>query len=154
MANTDDGESRDSAQVRVIDKRRFSDSGDTVAGGDGDRAESRAEDLGRAATRPSVDKNSSDVGGSSGSTSSEYQPVDFSSFVVSLATQAFALLGEVQHPELQHIPVNTAAARQMIDVIAMLHDRTKGNLTPDEEKLIGDALTSLRLAFVRRTRGG
>jgi hypothetical protein len=48
---------------------------------------------------------------------------------------------------------NLAAAHQMIDLIAMLQDRTKGNLTPDEVKLVEDLLYELRMRYVQAQQG-
>lgn len=84
----------------------------------------------------------------------EPTPVDFPSFIVGLATQAMMLLGEMPDPHTgSRLPVNLAGARQTIDIIAMLQERTKGNLTSDEEKLIQDILTSLRLSYIKKVKG-
>lgn len=84
--------------------------------------------------------------------SQENLSVDFSSFVISLATQAMMLLGEIENPETKERAVNTEAARQTIDILGMLEDKTRNNLSADEQKLLGDVLASLRMAFVSKVK--
>ena len=61
------------------------------------------------------------------------------------------LLGEIPEPQSgQMLPPNLSAARQTIDVISLLQQKTSGNLTEDESKLMQDVLTSLRLAYVKK----
>jgi hypothetical protein len=81
------------------------------------------------------------------------RPMDFASFTVGLATQAMMLLGEIPEPQSGKLmPTNLAGARQTIDIISLLQEKTKGNLTPDEDKLIQDVLTSLRIEFVKKAK--
>ena len=75
--------------------------------------------------------------------------IDFSSFIVSLGTQALMQLGLVKSPDGVAMPTDKAAAKQTIDIIGMLEARTKGNLTPDEIKLVTEVLHSLRLGFIK-----
>ncbi len=75
------------------------------------------------------------------------QPVDFVSFVLSLTSTAFIHLGEVEDPVEGSRRVDLEAARQMIDIIDMLRLKTKGNLEPQEEKVIERILFELKLKF-------
>jgi hypothetical protein len=80
-------------------------------------------------------------------------PVDLSTFIVGLGTQTMMLLGEIPDPQSgEKLTVNLPAARQTIDIIALIQEKTKGNLTADEEKLVQDVLTSLRLAYVNKAK--
>lgn len=72
----------------------------------------------------------------------------FSDLVVQLATQAAMYLGLVTDPLGPQFPTDLRAARQMIDIIAMLKEKTAGNLTPDEGVLLERVLTDLRMQFV------
>jgi len=81
------------------------------------------------------------------------QQSEFATFIVSLAASALLYLGEMPNPEGEESTVNIPLARQTIDTLVMLRDKTKGNLTPDEEKLLGNFLYDLRLKYVARTRG-
>ena len=79
--------------------------------------------------------------------------VDFGTFVLSLGSSALVHLGEIQHPETAESKENLALARQVIDLLAMLEEKTKGNLTVEETRFLRDLLADLRLKFVEKTRG-
>jgi hypothetical protein len=79
-------------------------------------------------------------------------PVDFTWFVVSLATQAMVLLGEVPDPQTNQRALNLDAARQTIDILGILADKTKGNLSAEEDRLLQDVLANLRMSFVTKVR--
>lgn len=75
--------------------------------------------------------------------------VDFTSFVLSLATSALYHLGLVPDPETgQKAAPNLPIARQTIDTIAMLQDKTQGNLSVEEAELVTNLLTDLRMRCV------
>jgi hypothetical protein len=74
--------------------------------------------------------------------------VDFATFILSLSHNALMYLGEAPNPETGHVERNLPLARQTIDLIAMLEEKTKGNLTGDEERLVGQILYDLRMRFV------
>jgi hypothetical protein len=81
-------------------------------------------------------------------------PIDFYTFVLSLASSAFVYLGDAPHPETgAPVEPDLALAQQTIDIIAMLKEKTKGNLSPEEEKFIENLLTDLRLRFVTKRAG-
>jgi len=77
--------------------------------------------------------------------------INFSSFIVSLATQALMQLGQVKPPPGVDLPVDMMAARQTIDIISMLYEKTKGNLDKEEEHLIEEIVNSLRFQFIQKT---
>ncbi len=79
--------------------------------------------------------------------------VDFPTFVLSLASSAAAHLGGHQDPVSGHVSVNLDLARQTIDIITMLHEKTKGNLTADEDKLLSHVLYDLRMRFIEQSQG-
>jgi hypothetical protein len=74
--------------------------------------------------------------------------IDFTTFVLSLSHSALMHLGEAPHPETNAIEKNLPLARQTIDLIGMLEEKTKGNLTGDEERLIAQILFDLRMRYV------
>lgn len=78
--------------------------------------------------------------------------IDFSSFIFSLSTSALLHLGEVPDPTTKKREKNLPLAKQTIDILGMLKEKTKGNLTPDEEKLIENILTDLRWRYVREVK--
>jgi hypothetical protein len=76
--------------------------------------------------------------------------VTFSGFILSLATTAAVHFGDIPDPGTgERAEPNLPAAAQMIELIAMLQERTKGNLIEPEERLIDDLLYELRLRFVQ-----
>jgi hypothetical protein len=81
--------------------------------------------------------------------SSDSLDLTFSGFILSLATTAALHFGDIADPSTgaTHEPDLLAAGR-IIDVIAMLREKTRGNLMPEEEKLVDDLLYELRLRFV------
>ena len=76
----------------------------------------------------------------------------FSNFIEPLIAQAYMSLGMLRNPYQPQAKIDTAAARQMIDIISLLQEKTLGNLTPDEEDFVNTHLGELKLAFVQRTK--
>ena len=75
--------------------------------------------------------------------------ITFSNFVFSLTTQALIQLGEIQDPESKKSLKNLPFAKQTIDLIGILKDKTRGNLTKEEEALIDSALYDLKMRYVK-----
>jgi len=75
--------------------------------------------------------------------------IDFFSFVLSLSTSAFIQLGVVQDPVTKQSAKDLPLAKQTIDLIGMLKEKTKGNLTSEEEKLVDNVLYDLRMRYVK-----
>lgn len=74
--------------------------------------------------------------------------VTFSSLVISLASSAMVHLGETPDPTTGAKAVDLAMARHSIDVLGLLEDKTAGNLTDEESKLLASMLAELRTKFV------
>jgi hypothetical protein len=74
--------------------------------------------------------------------------IDFATFIVSLSHSASLHLGEVPHPETNKIEQNLTLAKQTIDLLGVLEEKTKGNLTGEEERLLTQVLFDLRMHFV------
>jgi len=74
--------------------------------------------------------------------------IDFATFIMSLSHSAVMHLGEVPHPETDKVEQNLTLARQTIDLIALLEEKTKGNLSGDEERILTQVLFDLRMRFV------
>ncbi len=80
--------------------------------------------------------------------------IDFYTFMLSLASSAFVHLGDAPDPETGKPGTpDFALAQQTIDIVAMLREKTKGNLSPEEEKFVDNLLTDLRLRFVTKRSG-
>ncbi|HEX2056370.1 MAG TPA: DUF1844 domain-containing protein [Nitrospiraceae bacterium] len=80
-------------------------------------------------------------------------PVTFSSFVISMGSSALMLMGEQLNPQQPPMPVNLAQAKEMIDLLSMLQEKTRGNLTSDEQGVLEDMLYALRMKFVSLSSG-
>lgn len=75
-------------------------------------------------------------------------PVDFSTHVLSLASTALIALDKMPAPDGSTHPLDLETARHLIDVLAMLEAKTKGNLDEAETKLLASLVYDLRVAFV------
>ena len=98
-------------------------------------AESREEEIGDDAEIPGAD-----------------DPASFVNFLSTLATNAAAALGAVPHPATGQRTLDLEGGKYWLDVLGMLREKTKGNLHPQEERLVEDLLADLRMHYVRMVR--
>jgi hypothetical protein len=75
--------------------------------------------------------------------------ISFTNLIFSLSTSALIQLGEIQDPVTQQSAKNIPLAKQTIDLLGMLKEKTKGNLTSDEEKFFENILYDLRMRYVK-----
>lgn len=78
----------------------------------------------------------------------------FPGMIAQLSTMALMFLGQIPNPETGKTEHNLDGARLFIDQLEMIAIKTKGNLTPEENRLLQETLTMLRLAFVESTHTG
>ena len=84
----------------------------------------------------------------------EASSVTFSGFILSLATTAAVHFGDIADPSTgEQVEPNLPAAAQMIELIALLQEKTKGNLSEPETHLVDDLLYELRMRFVQAQQG-
>jgi hypothetical protein len=155
-----DEEEQENRGFKVQDRRRFVD---VEPGADRDR-EARASEESRAAEtsspRPETAAPSAmseaqhDVAGGGADVGGEaaFGEMTFSTFVMGLTTQALMHLGEIPDPVNQSVAHDLPAAKQMIDLLGILRDKTKGNLDGAEEQLLGEVLYDLRMRYVEMAR--
>lgn len=147
MAENENGDSKTTFQV--VDKRRFDATGH-------ERTESMSEQKDSTeATNNHGATNPQEAAGNfrmeeSNSVESE---VNFSSFVMSLATQAMVQLGQMAPPPGMDIPVDVESGKGTIDILGMIQQKTLGNLTKEESKFLEDVLHTLRVSYVKRVKG-
>ena len=79
--------------------------------------------------------------------------LDFATFVLSLNHSALMHLGDAPHPTGEEPEKDLPLARQTIDLLGLLEEKTKGNLTGDEERLLTHVLFDLRMRFVELSKG-
>ena len=128
----------------IKDKRIFDESG-----------EARGEDLKKEAATGEKSENISPEKDDRASTQDEYFPeVTFSSFVLSLSTTVMYHLGDFPDPTTKKAERNLAAAKQTIDMLSMLRNKTTGNLDTDEKQLLEGILYELMIRYVKEKDAG
>ena len=83
---------------------------------------------------------------------SQLPEINFSTFIFSLNSSALVHLGLVEDPASGQKTKSLPIAKQTIDILGMLEEKTKGNLTDDEEKLLKNILHDLRIMYVRESK--
>lgn len=78
--------------------------------------------------------------------------ISFSSLIISLGTSAMIHMGLMDNPHTKQKDKNLGAAREEIELISMLQDKTKGNLDDNEKKIVEQVLYELRLRFVEASK--
>jgi hypothetical protein len=96
-----------------------------------------------AATAPELQPEPEDV---------EPERTMFNEFLMGIASSAFIYLGLVEHPATGRRQVDMTAAKESIDMLVMLREKTKGNLTRGEEKFFDDLLSDLKMQYVSMRR--
>jgi hypothetical protein len=79
-------------------------------------------------------------------------PIDFVTFVLSLSTNTMVSLGLLSTPGTAEKKLDLPLARQTIDLLAILQEKTKGNLTGEEERILDTVLYDLRMTYVQVVR--
>jgi hypothetical protein len=124
---------------RVSDRRSFADSGEA-------KGEVKAEPVAPATAEPAsaqpVPPDHDEHG--------PLPPVDFHTFILSLGSSALLHLGELDGPDGQEARPDLRLAKHTIDIIGMLQEKTRGNLSPPEDRLIESLLYDLRLRYLER----
>lgn len=137
----------------VKDRRLFDESGESHEDDQPKESQEKAEATQQAPPQePAPEPEASEAAEQMGQERPGLPPVDFSGLILSLAHATVMHLGQVPDPSGQVSQPEPELARHTIDTIAMLKEKTAGNLTPEEQKLIDTALTELRLAYVQLTR--
>lgn len=139
---------------KVADRRRFSETGEARDSADAPAAESGATEA--APSQESLQHPAAAQAAPAGASMSSSAPpaeIDFSTFVIGLSAQALAHLGEIPDPLQQGLQVDLEAARQVIDILGLLREKTRGNLDSAEAPLLERVLYDLRMKYVERVRG-
>lgn len=144
------------SSFKVEDRRRFSAEGELKPGFQ------KEEPAQAAAAAPppfsptpdtSGGSNSAELKGAARPTTPESPDgeMTFAAFLVGISTQTLVHLGEIPDPHGGPPEVNLGAAQQLIDIVGMLRDKTRGNLDKDEAALLDSILFELRMKFVERS---
>ena len=124
---------QDKPGFRVTDRRRFTDEGDA-----------RTADESSAPAGPA--SSTAEAGARS------LEPVTFSTFVLGLSTQALLHLGEIESPLAGKVERDLGAAKELIDMLGILREKTRNNLEQPEEQLLDSILYDLRMRYVELVR--
>jgi len=128
----------------IKDKRLFDESG-----------EARKEDLEKEASVEEKAEKTSPEKEEQSNSQEEYLPeVTFSSFVLSLSTTVMYHLGDFPDPATKKANRNLGAAKQTIDMLNMIKDKTVGNLDSDEKQLLEGMLYELMMRYVKEKEAG
>lgn len=134
-------EKQENKGFTVQDRRRFSpETGEARA----DAPES-PQASSQAASQP-AQQTADDIGANA------LPEIDFSTFVISLSTQALMHLGEIANPVSEKFDADISVAKQMIDILGMLKEKTHGNLNANEDRLMEGILYDLRMKYVEAVK--
>src|SRR5438552_7061064 len=78
-------------------------------------------------------------------------PASFINFIMSIASNGASALGMIEHPVTHQREVDLELAKHWIDVLGMLHQKSKGNLTSQEQQILEGLLSDLRMQYVSLT---
>jgi len=132
----------------IKDRRRFDDTGDT-------RPETPREEAAAKPQEPKPDAKTAETRQEEKTqetgTEQSSPELNFATFVFSLGTSAMYHFGDFPDPATKKAERNLEAAKQTIDILAILQAKTKGNLSDDEQRLLDSLLYELRMRYVRET---
>ena len=107
--------------------------------------DSRETDRGPDLEQPLADEDESDIPGAD-------DPASFVNFLSTLATNAAASLGAVPHPATGKRTLDLDTGKYWLEILGMIKDKTKGNLHPQEARLLDTLLADLRMQYVTMVR--
>jgi uncharacterized protein DUF1844 len=151
-------DSEEKRGFKVQDRRRFSSEGEAKEGGDAPPESSEPLDIkskpDASGPEPSAAQQQAAAARTTpGRHSSEPPPeLTFAAFLWSLSEQALAALGELPEPGSGKVNRDLLLAQQMIDIIIMLRDKTRGNLDAQEQAMLTEILSSLQMKYVELAR--
>jgi len=115
------------------------------------RFSAQKEEEGAAQAKPEAKKEEAPPGETEPEQKAALPEISFVNLILSLSTSALIQLGEIQDPTTQQAEKNLPLAQQSIDLISLLQEKTKGNLTPEEGQLMEHILYDLRMRYVKAT---
>ncbi|HSE85437.1 MAG TPA: DUF1844 domain-containing protein [Candidatus Binatia bacterium] len=139
----EDGEKTEAKGFTVKDRRRFSPETGEAREGSEEPKEFATSDAGET------------VNESQSKSKPEQEPlpeINFSTFIISLSTQALMHLGEIPNPLSGKSETDIPVAKQTIDILGMLEAKTRGNRDASEERLMEDVLFDLRMKYVEAVK--
>ena len=132
---------------KVTDRRSFSEGGETESAPAGEAPSGEAP-------APGEEPLSGDRARPGAGSDRRLPPADFSTFILSLGSSALIHLGEVEPPGETGKRRDLPMAKHTIDLLTLLWEKTRSNLTPEEDKLLESLLYDLRLRYVEAVKAG
>ena len=99
--------------------------------------------------KPEPDQPVSEEAAGADDTGSPLPKIDFATFIFSLNSSALVHLGAIEEPGTGKKVKNLPLAKQTIDILGVMEEKTRGNLTSDEDNLLKNILHDLRIMYVR-----
>jgi hypothetical protein len=130
-------EEKESEGFVIKDKRSSHQSDDEIRETDQERAKEQAKEQARNKEAEAQ-------------TSQGPMDINYSTFVLSLTSSAFYYLGDLPDPTTGQVQENLPAVKQTIDILAMLKNKTRGNLDAEEEKLMDQLIYELQMKYVAK----
>ena len=130
----------------IKDRRRFTEEGEAKKEAQPEEQAEKPESISREEVKDREKM------GEEGTEDMPFPEVNFSTFIFSLNTSALLHLGEIPDPATGRQQEDLPMAKQTIDLIAMLQEKTQGNLSPDEDNLLKHILYDLRLRYVQKSK--
>ena len=128
-------------EIKVVDKRRVDADGEV-------RTEKTEE-----GPKPDA-ATAGDCGDASEHAPGKVRKIDFPTFIYSLFTQGLFSLGHIPHPETGEKKIDFDGAKEAIGIIDLLEEKTRGNLTADEDAMLQNLAHDLRLRFIQCVKSG
>ncbi len=133
---------------RVSDRRRFAGADRKAAPDEGETKKEARPPESEEKKESRSEKEAAGAAGEDRRAPRDLPPVNFATFVISLSSSALIHLGLAEDPVTGKIDRDLALARQTIDILGMLQEKTRGNLSEDESRLLESILFDLRIRFV------
>ncbi len=161
-------EGREEPELKVTDRRKFSEDGRLRDGVDLDEGDDDAAPRGASAVADAADRTPDSTAARPGREEryageehgferkplDEPEGVDFTMLINGMAQPALLFLGEIPHPGTGQAQVDLEQARLQIDMLQLLRVKCRGNLTAEEEGLLDRILYQLRMLYVTRSEKG
>jgi Domain of unknown function (DUF1844) len=138
-----EGEKQEGKGFTVQDRRRFS-----PESGEAREASEEPKDF----TMPGGGESAGESQSKTQASRESLPEINFSTFIISLSTQVLMHLGEIPNPLGGKSETDIPVAKQMIDIVGMLQEKTRGNLDAGEERLVEDILFDLRMKYVEAVK--
>jgi len=126
--------------IKVTDKRRFTEEGEGREAEEQIKSEAKVEEETKTKAEQPKEQPTEEK--------QELPQIDFVTFILSLASSVQVHMGLMPNPGTGKMEKNLNLAKQTIDILGVLQEKTKGNLSQDEDKLLEGILYELRMKYV------